>query len=120
MASSDGVDVSDLGEWIHLKRGVVLQRTWPNRSTWTPQHALRWDDRLVGPRADLVGAPRIYSLFLPVIWEERCPTMALHVSLNLGVEAALMCLGSLGLSSCARNPHVVPRDTQIPTQPQFT
>ncbi|KAI5668781.1 hypothetical protein M9H77_18634 [Catharanthus roseus] len=34
------------------------------------------------------------------------PTFVLHVLLNLGVEAALMCLDSLRLSSCARNPHV--------------
>ncbi|KAI5682248.1 hypothetical protein M9H77_03476 [Catharanthus roseus] len=33
------------------------------------------------------------------------PTIALHVLLNLGVEAALMCHDSLRLSSCARNPH---------------
>ncbi|KAI5650161.1 hypothetical protein M9H77_36166 [Catharanthus roseus] len=46
-AFSDGVDNSDLGEWIHLKRGVVMWRSWPNRSTWTPQHALRWDGRLM-------------------------------------------------------------------------
>ncbi|KAI5659594.1 hypothetical protein M9H77_28387 [Catharanthus roseus] len=108
--------VSDSGEWIHLKRGVALWRVWPNRSMWTPHHALWWDDRLVEsqegletkvcPMADLVGASRICSLFFPVIWEERFPTIALHVLLNSGVEAALMCLDSL------RNPHVgeqVPR-----------
>ncbi|KAI5666008.1 hypothetical protein M9H77_15861 [Catharanthus roseus] len=33
--------ISDLGEWIHLKRGVVLWRVWPNWSMWTPYHALR-------------------------------------------------------------------------------
>ncbi|KAI5663957.1 hypothetical protein M9H77_23280 [Catharanthus roseus] len=33
------------------------------------------------------------------------PTVALHVSLNSGVEVALMCLDSLRLPSCARNPH---------------
>ncbi|KAI5654698.1 hypothetical protein M9H77_31885 [Catharanthus roseus] len=33
------------------------------------------------------------------------PTVALHVLLNLGKEAALMCLVSLRLPSCARNPH---------------
>ncbi|KAI5673839.1 hypothetical protein M9H77_14203 [Catharanthus roseus] len=72
-ASSDGVDDLDSGEWIHLKRGIVPWRTWPNHSTWTPHHALWWDGRLVesqegletkvGPRADLVGAPRVCSLF---------------------------------------------------------
>ncbi|KAI5672636.1 hypothetical protein M9H77_13000 [Catharanthus roseus] len=59
-------------EWIHLKRGIAPQRVLPNWSMWTPHHALRWDGSLVesqegletkvGPRADLVGAPRIYSL----------------------------------------------------------
>ncbi|KAI5666204.1 hypothetical protein M9H77_16057 [Catharanthus roseus] len=34
------------------------------------------------------------------------PTVALHILLNLGVEAALMCLDSLRLPSCARNPHI--------------
>ncbi|KAI5657059.1 hypothetical protein M9H77_25852 [Catharanthus roseus] len=34
------------------------------------------------------------------------PTVALHVYLNSGVEAALMCLDSLKLPSYARNPHV--------------
>ncbi|KAI5658180.1 hypothetical protein M9H77_26973 [Catharanthus roseus] len=34
------------------------------------------------------------------------PHIALHVLLNLGVEAALMCLDSLRLPSCARNPHI--------------
>ncbi|KAI5667380.1 hypothetical protein M9H77_17233 [Catharanthus roseus] len=34
------------------------------------------------------------------------PTVALHVLLNLSVEAALMCLDSLRLPSCARNPHI--------------
>ncbi|KAI5662508.1 hypothetical protein M9H77_21831 [Catharanthus roseus] len=58
-ASSDGVDDSDSREWIYLKRGVVLWRTWPNRSMWTPHHALRWDGRLetkVGPKADLINS----------------------------------------------------------------
>ncbi|KAI5677396.1 hypothetical protein M9H77_08346 [Catharanthus roseus] len=34
------------------------------------------------------------------------PTIALHVCLSLGVEAALICLDSLRLPSCARNPPV--------------
>ncbi|KAI5666734.1 hypothetical protein M9H77_16587 [Catharanthus roseus] len=73
-ASSDGVDNSDLGEWIYLKRVVVPWKAWPNRpptflswfGPWTLHHALRWDGRLVesqegletkvGPRADLARA----------------------------------------------------------------
>ncbi|KAI5653922.1 hypothetical protein M9H77_31109 [Catharanthus roseus] len=56
------------------------------------------------------------------------PTVTLHVLLNSGVEAALMCLDSLRLPSCVRTPHLthddkrrskplkylVPRGTQIP------
>ncbi|KAI5671418.1 hypothetical protein M9H77_11782 [Catharanthus roseus] len=55
--------VSNSGEWIHLKRSVAPWRIWPNRSTWTLHHALRWVKRLVesqkgletkvGLRADL-------------------------------------------------------------------
>ncbi|KAI5662215.1 hypothetical protein M9H77_21538 [Catharanthus roseus] len=38
-----------------------------------------------------------------------CPwslIVVLHVLLNLGIEAALMCHDSLKLPNCARNPHV--------------
>ncbi|KAI5663194.1 hypothetical protein M9H77_22517 [Catharanthus roseus] len=42
-ASSDDVDVSHSGEWIHLKRGIVPWRAWPNRSTWTTYHAPQWE-----------------------------------------------------------------------------
>ncbi|KAI5654448.1 hypothetical protein M9H77_31635 [Catharanthus roseus] len=46
------------------------------------------------------------------------PTVALHVLLNLGVEAVLMCLDLLKLPSFARNPHINSgRDTQIPYSP---
>ncbi|KAI5677534.1 hypothetical protein M9H77_08484 [Catharanthus roseus] len=49
----------------------------------------------------------------------RVLTIALHVLLNWGVEAALMCLDSLRLPSCARNPHC--REARrYPTQPQLT
>ncbi|KAI5648764.1 hypothetical protein M9H77_34769 [Catharanthus roseus] len=34
------------------------------------------------------------------------PTVALFFSLHSGIEATLMCLDSLRLPSCARNPHV--------------
>ncbi|KAI5664405.1 hypothetical protein M9H77_23728 [Catharanthus roseus] len=34
------------------------------------------------------------------------PTVALHVLLNLGVEAASMCLDSLRLPGCVRTPHI--------------
>ncbi|KAI5677214.1 hypothetical protein M9H77_08164 [Catharanthus roseus] len=62
--------------------------------------------KLVGLRADLVGAPRICSLVWPVIWRVWFPTVTLHVLLNSGVEAALMCHDLLRLPSCARTPHV--------------
>ncbi|KAI5669245.1 hypothetical protein M9H77_19098 [Catharanthus roseus] len=44
-----------------------------------------------------------------VLGSGPCPwslTVALHVSLNLGVEAVVMCLHSLRLPSCSRNPHI--------------
>ncbi|KAI5673764.1 hypothetical protein M9H77_14128 [Catharanthus roseus] len=43
-----------------------------------------------------------------VLGSGLCPwshTIALHVLLNLGVKAVLMCLDSLRLPSCARTPH---------------
>ncbi|KAI5668806.1 hypothetical protein M9H77_18659 [Catharanthus roseus] len=133
-ASSNSMDDSDLGEWIHLKRGVVPWRAWPNRSTWTSHHALRWDgcfvesqevlENKVGPRADLrlfgnralvwclagidYKMPKFDSDDL-VVESEPCPsspTAALCLSLHSGVEAALICLDSLRLPSCVRNPHV--------------
>ncbi|KAI5671791.1 hypothetical protein M9H77_12155 [Catharanthus roseus] len=131
---SDGVDDSDSREWIHLKRGIVPWRAWPNRSTWTPHHAMRWDGRLVesqegletkvGPMADLwlfgnralvwcldgieYDMPEFDSDDL-VVGSEPCAsslTVALSVSLHSGVEVVLMCLDSLRLPNCARNPHV--------------
>ncbi|KAI5650487.1 hypothetical protein M9H77_36492 [Catharanthus roseus] len=112
------VDDLDSGEWIHLKRGVVPWRAWPNRSTWTPQHSLQWDGRLVesqewletkvGPRADLIEMLKFDSDDL-VVGSRPCPsspTVALCISLHSGVEAALMCLDSLRLPICTQNPHV--------------
>ncbi|KAI5652521.1 hypothetical protein M9H77_29708 [Catharanthus roseus] len=60
-ASSDGVDVSNSREWIHLKRGVDRRGCGPiglrgHRS----QEGLETE---IGPRADLVGAPGVFSLF---------------------------------------------------------
>ncbi|KAI5669815.1 hypothetical protein M9H77_19668 [Catharanthus roseus] len=83
----------------------------------------------VGLRADLVGALGICSLVWPVIWRVRfidyeilelgsddlvmgsglsswSPTVALHVLLNLSVEAVLMYLNSLRLPSCIQTFHV--------------
>ncbi|KAI5668978.1 hypothetical protein M9H77_18831 [Catharanthus roseus] len=51
-ASSDGVDVLDLGEWIHLKRG--------DGRLVESQEGL---ETKVGPSTDLVGAPGILRLF---------------------------------------------------------
>ncbi|KAI5677923.1 hypothetical protein M9H77_08873 [Catharanthus roseus] len=48
--------ISDSGEWIHLKRGVVLWRVWPNRSTYnTASCSAEGFETKVGPRADLSG-----------------------------------------------------------------
>ncbi|KAI5682989.1 hypothetical protein M9H77_04217 [Catharanthus roseus] len=103
-ASSDSVDDSDSGEWIHLKRSV---------------------DRggcgsigLRGHRIMLCGGV-------------RPPSGESGGARHRGVEATLMCLDSLRLPNCARNPFsgssisigwalvfgtysLVPRGTQIP------
>ncbi|KAI5653828.1 hypothetical protein M9H77_31015 [Catharanthus roseus] len=79
-ASSNGVDDSDLGEWIHLKRGV-------NRGGCGPIG-------LRGKRIILCDGVRPPSENLIV---------AFHVSLHSGVEAAVMCLDSLEL------PNLLPR-----------
>ncbi|KAI5668255.1 hypothetical protein M9H77_18108 [Catharanthus roseus] len=60
--------VSRLGRVHLLEEGCEPRRVWPNRSTWTPHHALRWDGRLVesqegletkvGPRVDLINSGR--------------------------------------------------------------
>ncbi|KAI5682899.1 hypothetical protein M9H77_04127 [Catharanthus roseus] len=72
-ASSDGVDVLDSGEWIHLKRGVdaegVAQSIYVDTASCSAvgfgrlvesQEGLETE---VGPTADLVGAPGVYSQF---------------------------------------------------------
>ncbi|KAI5656858.1 hypothetical protein M9H77_25651 [Catharanthus roseus] len=66
-ASSNGLDVSDSGEWIHLKRGLYRGVCGPIG--------------LCGHRIMLCGGV-------------------------LPPKAALMCLDSLRLPSCARNPHI--------------
>ncbi|KAI5671119.1 hypothetical protein M9H77_11483 [Catharanthus roseus] len=73
-----------------LEEGRSTLRAWPNR-TW-----FRWP--CFGDLDFVRGAPLLHYMFF-YIW---------------GVEAALMCLDSLRLPSCARNPHVVPRGTQMP------
>ncbi|KAI5682477.1 hypothetical protein M9H77_03705 [Catharanthus roseus] len=115
-ASSDGIDVSDSGEWIYLKRGVDRGGCGP--ISLRGQHIMLCGGvgRLVEsqegletkviPRADLVAVPRICSLFLPMIWRVRLFGNRLLIWCLAGVEAALMCLDSLRLPSFARNPHV--------------
>ncbi|KAI5653594.1 hypothetical protein M9H77_30781 [Catharanthus roseus] len=118
MASSDGVDDLDSGEWIHLKRGV-------DRGGCGPIGLRRHRIMLCGgvqPSSEESGGTR---------------HRALLGFLHSGVEAALMCLDSLRLLSCTRNPYygsstsiccpgvglsffflgtysLVPRGTQIP------
>ncbi|KAI5672202.1 hypothetical protein M9H77_12566 [Catharanthus roseus] len=95
-ASSDGVDDLDSGEWIYLKRDVVLWKAWPNWCTWTQHHALRWDGKLVeskagletmvGPRKDLISGFDSDDL---VVGSGHCPgnpIVALIVSLHSVVE----------------------------------
>ncbi|KAI5648136.1 hypothetical protein M9H77_34141 [Catharanthus roseus] len=62
-----------IGRVDPLEEGRRPRKVWTNRSSWTPHHALRWDAHLVesqegletkvDPRADLIGAPEICSLF---------------------------------------------------------
>ncbi|KAI5667913.1 hypothetical protein M9H77_17766 [Catharanthus roseus] len=78
--------------------------------TRTLHHALGW----VG---HLVESQRRFIFDDLVMGSRLCPwnlTVAVHVLLNLGIVAILMCLDSLRLLSYARTPHVVPRGTQIP------
>ncbi|KAI5682234.1 hypothetical protein M9H77_03462 [Catharanthus roseus] len=119
-ASSDGVDYSDLGEWIYLKRGVDCRGCG---LIGLRRHRIM----LCGGTTALWRARR--GLKLRIWTFPSRPTMTFCVSLHSGVEAALMCLDSLRLTSFARNPHVVlprgwalilgtyslvPRGTQIP------
>ncbi|KAI5681398.1 hypothetical protein M9H77_02625 [Catharanthus roseus] len=77
--------------------------------TWLVPRARASSDALVWFLAGITyEMPELGSNDL-VMGSELClwsPTVALNVLLNLGVEAALMCLDWLRLPSCARNPHV--------------
>ncbi|KAI5674160.1 hypothetical protein M9H77_14524 [Catharanthus roseus] len=75
-ASSDGVDDSDSGEWIYLKRGVDREGCGP-----------------IGLRGHCI---KLCS------WV-RLPSRESGGTRHL--EAVLMCFDSLRLSSCAQNPH---------------
>ncbi|KAI5676820.1 hypothetical protein M9H77_07770 [Catharanthus roseus] len=88
--SFDGMDVSDSGGWIHLKRGVDRGGSGPI-GLCGHHHSLWWDGRLMESQEVL---------------ETKSPTMALHVSLNSGAKATLMCLDSVRVPSCARSPYV--------------
>ncbi|KAI5681521.1 hypothetical protein M9H77_02749 [Catharanthus roseus] len=71
-ASSDGMDDSDLGEWIYLKRGVdcggVAQSVYVDTASYSALGfgcLVESQERLeteVGLKADLVGVPRVCSL----------------------------------------------------------
>ncbi|KAI5672615.1 hypothetical protein M9H77_12979 [Catharanthus roseus] len=92
-----------------LEEGRSTLRAWPNQY-------------LRGYRIMLCGGTCPYGIWLVLttrcrnlvpmtsFWGSRLcpwsPTVALHVLLNLGVEAAQMCLDSLRLPSCARNPRI--------------
>ncbi|KAI5667810.1 hypothetical protein M9H77_17663 [Catharanthus roseus] len=99
--------------WIHLKRGVVPGGFGPisiyvdiaSCSTYScyGNRALVWC--LAGIDYEM---PELFSDDL-VMGSELCPwspTVALHIHLNSGVEAVMMCLDSLRLPSYARTPHV--------------
>ncbi|KAI5658186.1 hypothetical protein M9H77_26979 [Catharanthus roseus] len=122
-----------------LEEGRSTWRVWPNRyyvdiaSCSTvgrpPCESKEGLETKVGLRANLCLAGIDYEIlelgsddlilgFGLCLWR---PTIALHVHLNSGVEAALICLDSCRLPSCARTPHLtqdgqrrVLRGTQIP------
>ncbi|KAI5667215.1 hypothetical protein M9H77_17068 [Catharanthus roseus] len=83
-ASSDGVDVLDSGEWIHLKRGVDRRGCGP---TGLRGHRIMFCGGVRPPSGESGGARNRG-------WSQGKP------------EAALMCLDSLRLPNYARNPHV--------------
>ncbi|KAI5672161.1 hypothetical protein M9H77_12525 [Catharanthus roseus] len=90
----------------------------------TLHHALRWDDHLLESQSDLklrflagtdYEMPELVSDDL-VMGSRLClwsPTFALHVLLNSGVEAILMCLNSLRLPNHVRTPHIVDSDRAV-------
>ncbi|KAI5682939.1 hypothetical protein M9H77_04167 [Catharanthus roseus] len=82
--------VSDFGRWIHLREGIIPWRVSPEQ--YYVRHCTKIYDRM----ATLCRVKRDLKLRL-YPWS---PTFALHVLLNLGVKAALMCLDSLRLPSC--------------------
>ncbi|KAI5650403.1 hypothetical protein M9H77_36408 [Catharanthus roseus] len=72
-ASFDGVNISDSGEWIHLKRGIDRggcgQLVYVDNTSCSAVRFGRLVESQEGletevcPRADLVGAPGVCSLF---------------------------------------------------------
>ncbi|KAI5673001.1 hypothetical protein M9H77_13365 [Catharanthus roseus] len=62
-ASSDAVDVLDSREWIHLKKGVDRRGCGPIVGFGHLVESQEGLETEVGPRANLVGAPRVCSMF---------------------------------------------------------
>ncbi|KAI5652894.1 hypothetical protein M9H77_30081 [Catharanthus roseus] len=87
------------------ERGHSTWRVWPNRYYVRHRIMLRFVESQKGletKRPELVSDDLVMrSGLFP--WS---PSVALHVLLNSGVEAALMCLDLLRLPSCVRTPHV--------------
>ncbi|KAI5664805.1 hypothetical protein M9H77_24128 [Catharanthus roseus] len=102
-ASSDDVDILDSEEWIHLKRGIDCRGCGP---IGLHRHLIMLCGRVrppsgesggieieVGPREGRPGRCRKSSADDLVLGSGLCPwspTMALNVSMNSGVEVALM------------------------------
>ncbi|KAI5681608.1 hypothetical protein M9H77_02836 [Catharanthus roseus] len=117
-ASSNDVDGFLTLRVDPLEDGRSTLRAWPNRYLrghrimlcgGTVAYAVVCNRALVRYLAGIdYEVPELSSDGL-VLGSRLCPwspTVALHVLLNLGVEAALMCLDLLKLPSCARNPHI--------------
>ncbi|KAI5662410.1 hypothetical protein M9H77_21733 [Catharanthus roseus] len=103
-ASYDDVDILDSGEWIHLKMGHRPGESGGarNQGWFQGRPALVWCLAGFDYEMPELDFDDLVLGFGHYPWS---PIVALHVSLNSGVDTALMCLDSLRLPSCTRNPH---------------
>ncbi|KAI5667763.1 hypothetical protein M9H77_17616 [Catharanthus roseus] len=101
-----------------LEEGRRPWRVWPNISTWTPYHALRWDGRLVesqegletkiGPRADFRWKERLFGN-RSLIW---CLASIDYEMPDLGSDDLVLGSGRCPWSQTVA--FLVSRGTQIP------
>ncbi|KAI5650354.1 hypothetical protein M9H77_36359 [Catharanthus roseus] len=112
-ASSDDVDGFLTLRVDPLEEGRSTLRAWPNLDMgvrlFVIMHSYGVWLVLTAKCRNLVSMASFWGSGL-CPWSPtvalHSPTVALHVLLNLGIEAAVMCLDLLRLPSCARNPHI--------------